>query len=78
MHYKISFLKLCFNTNVIKILNPDCNCLRNFILLIFCIEFRYEGEFMEGWFHGRGMFWRADGMKYEGQFRGGRVWGLGE
>jgi len=32
---------------------------------------------MEGWFHGHGMFWRADGMKYEGQFRGGRIWGLG-
>lgn len=32
---------------------------------------------MEGWFHGCGMFWRADGMKYEGQFRGGRTWGLG-
>lgn len=32
---------------------------------------------MEGWFHGYGMFWRADGMKYEGQFRGGRIWGLG-
>lgn len=32
---------------------------------------------MEGWFHGHGMFWRADGMKYEGQFRGGRTWGLG-
>lgn len=32
---------------------------------------------MEGWFHGCGMFWRADGMKYEGQFRGGRIWGLG-
>lgn len=32
---------------------------------------------MEGWFHGHGMFWRADGMKYEGQFRGGHIWGLG-
>jgi len=32
---------------------------------------------MEGWFHGVGMFWRADGMKYEGQFRGGRIWGQG-
>lgn len=39
--------------------------------------FRYEGEFMQGWFHGQGVFWRADGMKYEGEFRGGRVWGLG-
>ena len=38
---------------------------------------RYEGEFMQGWFHGHGVFWRADGMKYEGEFRGGRVWGLG-
>lgn len=39
--------------------------------------FRYEGEFMQGWFHGHGVFWRADGMKFEGEFRGGRVWGLG-
>lgn len=39
--------------------------------------FRYEGEFMQGWFHGYGVFWRADGMKFEGEFRGGRIWGLG-
>lgn len=32
---------------------------------------------MQGWFHGHGIFWRADGMKYEGEFRGGRIWGLG-
>lgn len=32
---------------------------------------------MQGWFHGHGVFWRADGMKFEGEFRGGRVWGLG-
>lgn len=33
---------------------------------------------MQGWFHGHGVFWRADGMKFEGEFRGGRVWGLGK
>lgn len=44
-------------------------------LIIFFI--RYEGEFMQGWFHGHGVFWRSDGMKFEGEFRGGRVWGLG-
>lgn len=33
---------------------------------------------MQGWFHGHGVFWRSDGMKFEGEFRGGRVWGLGE
>lgn len=32
---------------------------------------------MEGWFHGHGVFWRSDGMKFEGQFRGGRIWGFG-
>lgn len=32
---------------------------------------------MQGWFHGHGVFWRADGMKFEGEFRGGRIWGLG-
>lgn len=46
-------------------------------MFIFCSDFRYEGEFMQGWFHGHGVFWRADGMKFEGEFRGGRVWGLG-
>lgn len=33
---------------------------------------------MQGWFHGHGVFWRSDGMKYEGEFRGGRIWGLGK
>lgn len=46
--------------------------------LIKVIISRYEGEFMQGWFHGHGVFWRADGMKFEGEFRGGRVWGLGK
>lgn len=32
---------------------------------------------MKGWFHGYGIFWRTDGMKFEGEFRGGRIWGLG-
>lgn len=32
---------------------------------------------MQGWFHGHGIFWRSDGMMYEGEFRGGRLWGLG-
>lgn len=40
--------------------------------------FRYEGEFLHGWFHGHGIFWRADGMKYEGKFDGGKMWGLGK
>lgn len=26
---------------------------------------------------GHGIFWRTDGMKFEGEFRGGRIWGLG-
>lgn len=41
------------------------------------IRYRFEGEFMQGWFHGHGIFWRADGMRYQGEFRGGRIWGLG-
>lgn len=32
---------------------------------------------MNGWFHGYGIFWRSDGMRYEGEFRGGRIWGRG-
>ena len=39
---------------------------------------RYEGEFAQGWFHGHGIFWRADGMRFEGELRGGRLWGHGE
>lgn len=39
--------------------------------------FRYEGEFVQGWFHGHGVFSRSDGMKFEGEFRGDRIWGLG-
>ena len=27
---------------------------------------RYEGEFLQGWFHGHGLFTTIDGMKYEG------------
>jgi len=38
---------------------------------------RYEGSFSEGWFHGPGAFWRTDGMRFEGEFRGGRIWGKG-
>lgn len=30
---------------------------------------RYEGEFMQGWFHGHGVFSTIDGMKFEGEFR---------
>lgn len=32
---------------------------------------------MQGWFHGSGIFLRSDGMRFEGEFRGGRIWGLG-
>ncbi|KAL3278690.1 hypothetical protein HHI36_016226 [Cryptolaemus montrouzieri] len=39
--------------------------------------YRYEGEFLKGWFHGYGTFWRADGMRFEGEFRGGQIHGLG-
>ena len=27
---------------------------------------RYEGEFMQGWFHGHGVFTTLDGTKFEG------------
>lgn len=48
-----------------------------YFLFIFQFFYRYEGEFLDGWFHGYGAFWRADGMKYEGEFRGGKIWGYG-
>jgi hypothetical protein len=53
--------------------------LHSWIGFLLCFYFRrYEGEFMQGWFHGHGVFWRSDGMKFEGEFRGGRIWGLGK
>lgn len=48
-----------------------------FKILFVTKQNRYEGEFMQGWFHGHGVFWRSDGMKFEGEFRGGRIWGYG-
>ncbi len=38
---------------------------------------RYYGEFFQGLYHGLGVFIRCDGMKYEGQFQNGKVYGLG-
>lgn len=64
-----------FNTFVLRyVFSVDISKKK---IYFFCSVFRYEGEFMQGWFHGHGVFWRADGMKFEGEFRGGRVWGLG-
>lgn len=39
---------------------------------------RYEGEFMQGKFNGVGVFTRCDNMTFEGEFKGGRVYGFGE
>lgn len=39
---------------------------------------RYEGEFVRGKFQGAGVFTRFDGMRFEGEFRGGCVDGHGE
>ena len=43
--------------------------------LFYC---RFEGEFSGGKFNGHGVFIRCDGMKYEGEFKDGKVWGLGQ
>uniref|UniRef100_A0A8C3QN22 MORN repeat-containing protein 4 n=1 Tax=Cyanoderma ruficeps TaxID=181631 RepID=A0A8C3QN22_9PASS len=39
---------------------------------------RYEGEFVQGKFNGVGVFTRCDNMTFEGEFKGGRVYGFGE
>lgn len=39
---------------------------------------RYEGEFVQGKFSGVGVFTRYDNMTFEGEFKGGRVYGFGE
>ena len=39
---------------------------------------RYEGEFVQGKFNGVGVFTRGDNMTFEGEFKGGRVYGFGE
>ena len=31
----------------------------------------------QGWFHGHGAFYTIDKMRFEGEFRGGRIWGNG-
>ena len=38
---------------------------------------RYEGEFKQGKFHGRGVFMRCDGMKFVGELQNGKISGLG-
>ena len=37
----------------------------------------YAGEFMQGWFHGHGIYQTTAGKTFEGEFRGGRMWGKG-
>ncbi|KFP39511.1 MORN repeat-containing protein 4, partial [Chlamydotis macqueenii] len=37
----------------------------------------YEGEFVQGKFNGVGVFTRCDNMTFEGEFKGGRVYGFG-
>lgn len=36
---------------------------------------RYEGEFVQGKFNGVGVFTRCDNMTFEGEFKGGRMYG---
>lgn len=34
---------------------------------------KYEGDFENGKYNGYGIYQRADGMKFQGQFKGGQV-----
>lgn len=76
----LRFLTILFFIRLNKLQTKNCS-FEGFVLYFFFLLLsshnRYEGEFMQGWFHGHGVFWRSDGMKFEGEFRGGRVWGLG-
>jgi hypothetical protein len=49
----------------------------NEIFNIMRLNFRYEGEFKQGKFHGKGVFMRCDGMKYIGEYQNGKISGLG-
>lgn len=48
------------------------------LLLQEILPHRYEGEFVQGKFSGVGVFTRCDNMTFEGEFKGGRVYGFGE
>uniref|UniRef100_A0A803TYJ1 MORN repeat-containing protein 4 n=1 Tax=Anolis carolinensis TaxID=28377 RepID=A0A803TYJ1_ANOCA len=45
--------------------------------ILWGVEGRYEGEFVQGKFNGVGVFTRYDNMIFEGEFKGGRVDGFG-
>ncbi|KAJ7325102.1 hypothetical protein JRQ81_018122 [Phrynocephalus forsythii] len=45
--------------------------------ILWGMEGRYEGEFVQGKFNGVGVFTRYDNMIFEGEFKGGRVEGFG-
>ena len=38
---------------------------------------RYEGEYLEGWFHGKGKYFYPNGVIYEGDFFKGQFHGEG-
>jgi hypothetical protein len=38
---------------------------------------RYEGEWLEGWYHGKGKYFFPDGVIYEGEFFKGEFHGTG-
>ncbi|XP_077786272.1 MORN repeat-containing protein 4 isoform X2 [Podarcis muralis] len=45
--------------------------------ILWGVEGRYEGEFVQGKFNGVGVFTRYDNMTFEGEFKAGRVDGFG-
>ena len=81
MKYKLKIVKetfsvylcsifICFEKNFI-------NSLKNNNVRKQSMCFSYEGEFIDGLFHGHGVFKRCDGMTFEGQFKKGGVHGYG-
>lgn len=49
----------------------------NIIIMSKWADSKYEGEYQDGWFHGKGKYYFANGVVYEGEFFKGEFHGEG-